>query len=166
MTANDVRVLYGYGYWANHKLFEALAHLTTEEFTRDVAGSYGSIRHTLVHAMSAEWGWLERCGGAKRGDKLNAAAFPSLESVVQQWAHVETNTRQFLANATDVDMDRVVEFALGTSNYVMKVGELLHHGAVHSTHHRGQVALLTRMLGKSAGNFDALFYYAGKRLEV
>jgi uncharacterized damage-inducible protein DinB len=67
MTVKDLEVLYDYGYWANKKLFDAIARLTPEQFTQPVAGSYGSIRSTLVHAMSAEWGWLDRCGGRERG---------------------------------------------------------------------------------------------------
>ena len=54
--ANDLLELYEYGSWANHRLFDALAQLSTEKFTQRVARSYGSIRNTLVHAMSAEWG--------------------------------------------------------------------------------------------------------------
>ena len=46
---------------------EVLSQVTTEQFTQPVAGSYGSIRNTMVHMLSAEWGWLERCGGAARG---------------------------------------------------------------------------------------------------
>ena len=38
-------------------------------------GSYGSIRNTLVHALSTEWGWLDRCGGAKRGPALKGEDF-------------------------------------------------------------------------------------------
>jgi uncharacterized damage-inducible protein DinB len=40
-------------------------------------------------------------------------------------------------------------------------GELMQHAAIHGTHHRGQVALLLRLLGP--GNFDMLFYFAEKR---
>jgi uncharacterized damage-inducible protein DinB len=44
----------------------------------------------------------------------------------------------------------------------MRMGQLLHHSTVHGAHHRGQVALLLRVLGHSPGNFDILFYYAAK----
>jgi len=51
------------------KFLEIISRLLQEEFTQQVAGSYGSVRNTLVHAMSAVWGWLDRCGGAKRGGR-------------------------------------------------------------------------------------------------
>ena len=55
MTANDLTSLYDYGYWVNRKLFPVLQQLTPEQFTQPVAGSYGSVRNTLVHVLSAEW---------------------------------------------------------------------------------------------------------------
>ena len=42
----------------------------------------------------------------------------------------------------------------------MPLGELLQHAAIHGIHHRGQAALLLRMLGVAPGNVDILFYYA------
>jgi uncharacterized damage-inducible protein DinB len=38
----------------------------------------------------------------------------------------------------------------------------MQHGAIHAVHHRGQVALLLRMLGYVPGDFDLLLY-AGDR---
>jgi uncharacterized damage-inducible protein DinB len=70
MTIRDLEALYDYSYWANAKLLEPLSRLTPQEFVRPVAGSYGSVRNTLVHMMSAEGGCLDRCGGPKRGATL------------------------------------------------------------------------------------------------
>ena len=67
MTVKDLERLYDYGYWANKKLLAVVAQMTPEQFTQTVAGSYGSVRNTLVHVLSAEWGWLDRCGGRERG---------------------------------------------------------------------------------------------------
>ena len=161
MTVKDLESLFDYGYWANRKMFEAASQLTPEQFTQVVAGSYGSIRNTLVHTLSAEWGWLSRCGGHERGAPLNPADYPTMESLVGAWKNVEEWVREFLSTLPDEDLARSVEFAIGTApKQSMPLGALMHHAANHGVHHRGQVALLLRLLGCTPGNFDILFYYA------
>jgi uncharacterized damage-inducible protein DinB len=164
MTVADLQTLYDYSYWANAKLVERLSALTPEEFVRPVAGSYGSIRSTLAHMMSAEGGWLERCGGPKRGAPLKPDDFPTLESITGYWSEQESKMRAFLASLTDADLSRRIEFTVPQISFsrVMALGEMLHHAAVHSIHHRGQVTLLLRELGHVPGNVDILFYYADK----
>ena len=168
MTATDLQRLYDYGYWANAKLLDAVSRLTPEQFTQPVAGSYESIRNTLVHVMSAEWGWLDRCGGPKRGPALVAADYPTFESLAGTWRRIEIDARAFLASLTDADVDRVVEFQLPSmaEKQAIPLGHLLQHGAVHAVHHRGQVSLLLRMLGHAPGNFDMLFYDGSRAASV
>ncbi|HEY6050354.1 MAG TPA: DinB family protein [Thermoanaerobaculia bacterium] len=161
MTVQDLETLFDYGYWANRKLLEVLSQLKEEQFTRSVAGSYGSVRNTLVHALSAEWGWLDRCGGLPRGPALVASDYPTVASVFDRWREVEGSMRTFLSALRDEDLDRRVEFALGGApKRAMRLGALMHHAANHGVHHRGQVALLLRALGFAPGNFDLLMYYA------
>jgi uncharacterized damage-inducible protein DinB len=164
MTVEDLEALYDYGYWANKKLFDVISRLAPEEFTRPVAGSYGSIRNTLVHAVSAEWGWLDRCGGQERGPALKPDDYPTAESLMEAWQRVEAHVREFLSGLKDEDLARDVEFTIpGLEKRLMRVGQLLQHAAAHGIHHRGQVALLLRLLGHAPVNFDLLFYHAEKR---
>lgn len=160
MTVKDLERLYDYGYWANRKLEPVLARLTAEQFTQNVAGSYGSIRNTLVHVMSAEWGWTDRCGGPPRGSALKPDDFPTVESLLQTWTMVEKHVRGFLASLTDADLQRNVEFRMPGSEqaHVVRLGDLMQHAANHAVHHRGQVALLLRVLGQVPGNVDLLFF--------
>ena len=163
MTVKDLEALYDYSYWANGKFFEVIARLRNEEFIQVVAGSYGSVRNTLVHMLSAEWGWLDRCGGHPRGPALIATDYPTAASVAARWREVEAHLRAFLAGLKDDDLDRAVEFSLGNGpKQVMRLGELLQHAAIHGVHHRGQIAVLLRSLGHTPGNVDMLIYYARK----
>lgn len=163
MTVSDLEILYAYGYWANRRLFDVIAKPTPDEFTRSVTGSYGSIRNTLVHTLSAEAGWLERCGGPRRGPRLTSTDFSTLESVVQRWSTVETQLLAFLGTLKDDDLTRHIEFTVDqTGKQAMPLGELLHHAANHGVHHRGQVALLLRSLGHVPGNVDILYFYANR----
>ena len=93
MTVKDLETLFDYGYWANGKLFEAMSGLTPEQFTQPMAGSDGSIRNTMVHMLSAEWGWIARCGGPERGPALDPADFPTVTSLVPTWERVEASVR-------------------------------------------------------------------------
>jgi len=162
VTVKDLETLYDYSYWANARLLEPLSQLTAEELVRPGAGAFGSIRNTLVHMMSAEGGWLDRCGGPKRGAPLRPEDFSTLESITSYWARQERNLRAFLAALTDADLSRRLEFTVPQIAFsrVMAVGEMLHHAALHNIHHRGQVTLLLRALGHVPGNVDILFYYA------
>jgi len=163
MHVSDFERLFDYNYWANRRLFDVVSQLTPDEFTQTVAGSYGSIRNTLVHVMSAEWGWLDRCGGPPRGPKLNPENFPTVQSVLELWTSVESNMRAFLGTLSDADLARDIEFSLGGPPKSMALGDLLHHAAVHAAHHRGQVALLLRELGRTPGNFDFVIFAEGSR---
>jgi uncharacterized damage-inducible protein DinB len=159
MTTHDVQGLYDYDSWANRKLLAVVSQLTSEQFTRHVAGAYGSIRNTLVHAYSAEWGWLARCGGAPRGDRLDASDYPTVESLAALWGRIEAYIHEFLSGLTADDLVRAVDVHIRPgSTQSMAVGELMMHGAMHAVHHRGQAALLLRSLGFSPGNFDLLLF--------
>ena len=160
MTVNDLQILYDYGYWANERFFDVLSQLTDEQFIQPVAGSYGSLRNTLVHMLSAEWGWLERCGGTARGPVLIASDYPTIESVQIRWREIEGHLREFLARLREEDLERSIEFSFGHGpKQVRRLGELMHHAAIHGVHHRGQIALLLRCLGHTPGNVDILLYY-------
>lgn len=164
MTVDDLRRLYDYSYWANRKLFHVIEQMAPEQFTQAVAGGYGSIRNTLVHVMSAEWGWVDRCGGPKRGAALSADDYATVAALADAWAKVEAHARGFLGTLRDEDLDRLIEFTIPRGGArIMPVGELLQHAANHAAHHRGQIALLIRLLGYTPGNFDMLIYDADKR---
>ncbi len=163
MTVKDLEDLYDYGYWANRKLFHVISQLAPQHFTQPVAGSYGSIRNTLVHALSAEWGWLSRCGGQERGPRLNPEDYPTMESLIETWSKVETYVREFLYALKDEDLAVNAEYMNDLAEKrSLPLEELMQHAANHGIHHRGQVGLLLRLLGYAPGYFDILAYYAEK----
>jgi len=55
-SIEDLRALYDYIYWANGRLLRTVEDLTSEEFTRTVAGSYGAVRDTMVHMLKRRMG--------------------------------------------------------------------------------------------------------------
>jgi hypothetical protein len=69
----------------------SVEELTPEQFTQPVAGSHGTIRNAMVDVLSAEWGWLGRCGGSERGAPLNPLDHPTVASLVDIW-HFDNRT--------------------------------------------------------------------------
>src|SRR5437868_10212520 len=63
MTPEEVRILYDYNAWANHRELDAASALTPELFTKPLGSSFSSVRDTLAHICGAEWIWLERFQG-------------------------------------------------------------------------------------------------------
>lgn len=164
MLVSDLIRHYDYGYWANKRLLSAVSELTPKQVTQSVAGSHGSVRNTLVHVLSAHWGWLDRCGGHARGERLKPEAYPTVDALTQEWDRVESYVRELLSGLADEDLAREVECAFGDGpTSAATVGELMQHAALHAVHHHKQVALLLRALGHVPGDFDLLFFVTGPR---
>jgi len=159
MRVADFERLYDYSCWANARLFDVVSRIAPEQFTRNVAGSYQSVRNTLVHTLSAEWGWMERCGGPPRGAKLDPANYPTAASVITAWKQVEKDFRAFLMSMNDADLSKPVEFGFSPGEKKSQSRmDILQHAMNHASHHRGQVSLLLRELGVVPGNYDFLWY--------
>ena len=155
MTKDDIGLLYEYDRWASNRVFEACSALSTEQFTRDLGGSFCSLRDTLVHIVAGQWGWLQYCKEpspttafleeliARRKVLFDPNAFPELAAVGKKWAEVEKEQIEFVALLTDERLERM----LPVRKSQVKLIHLMQHVANHSTYHRGQIALMMRQLG-------------------
>lgn len=154
MTKDDIQLLYEYDRWANNRVLQAASALSAEQFTRDLGGSFRSVRDTLVHIVAGEWGWLaywkEPSHSAafladlrKRRDTLfHPDAFPNVASVQLKWAEVEKEQTEFVTHLTSETLEKMLPIRAAQ----VRLGHLMQHLANHSTYHRGQVALMMRQL--------------------
>jgi uncharacterized damage-inducible protein DinB len=78
MTQNEIRLLYDYDTWADLKLLEVIAELTTDQYGKGLGSSFGGIHGTFVHLLSANKIWLARWTG-KTSVLLKAKDFPTVE---------------------------------------------------------------------------------------
>jgi uncharacterized damage-inducible protein DinB len=142
MDRQDFSTRFAYNKWANHRLLEAAAQLTTESLAKDLNASFGSLRGTLSHMLWGESRWLRFWQDGSLPDDL-PEEFPTLEALNARWAQVEREQESFVAGLTDEHLAAPRR----VRDYEYPLGELLHHLLNHSTYHRGQVALLLRQLG-------------------
>ena len=124
MTKDDIQLLYEYDRWANNRTLQAVAALSTEQFTRDLGGSFRSVRDTLLHIIAGEWGWLAYwkqpsdspaflADLRKRRDALfNPEAFPNVVAVQLKWREVEQEQVEFVNRVTDEALRKMVPFRM------------------------------------------------------
>jgi uncharacterized damage-inducible protein DinB len=133
---------------------QAVSGLSDEQFTRDLGGSFRSVRDTLVHIIAGEWGWLaywkEPALSAafttdlrKRRDALfHPEAFPNAAAVQRKWAEVEKEQAEFVNGVANESLRRMLPFRTTQAS----LANLMQHLANHSTYHRGQIVLMMRQL--------------------
>jgi uncharacterized damage-inducible protein DinB len=172
MTKEDIQLLYEYDRWANHRVFQAAEKLRAEEFTRDLGGSFRSVRDTLLHIVAGEWIWLEYWKASspdpafladlrsRREVLFNPDEFPELDAVQLKWAEVERVQIEFVNGVTDELLRKLVPFRTTQ----VRLCSLMQHLANHSTYHRGQIAVMMRQLkAKPAATDFHEFLVAGDR---
>jgi len=160
MNIEDLRTLYDYNSWANHRALEASTAVTPEQFTRDLGSSFRSLRDTLAHIYGAEWIWLERWHGRTPTGLPSSTDFPDVETTRRRFVEIDRNLVDYVASLTQGDLQRVMEYktTAGVAQ-AQPLWQMLQHLANHSTYHRGQVTTLLRQLGAKAVSTDLIGFY-------
>lgn len=154
MDHRDIHLLYEYDRWANARVLTAAVSLTPEQFTRDLGGSFRSVRDTLVHIIGGEWIWLAYWKAesqtpeslaelrAQQAALFNPQQYPNIDSVQAKWAELEKEQTEFVARLTD----EALKESIAIRGVTLTLVETMQHLANHSTYHRGQVSLMMRQL--------------------
>ena len=171
MTKEDIRLLYEYDRWANRRVISAAGTLSAEQFTRDLGGSFRSVRDTLLHILGGEWIWLAYWKDppsnpaslseliARRDALFHPDAFPNASVVQSKWMEIEKAQAEFVNRVTNEALERMLPFR-GTH---IKLMHLMQHVANHSTYHRGQIAAMIRQLdGKPLATDFSAFLAEGR----
>ena len=110
MTPQEMRVLYDYNAWANHRSLEAASALTAEKFVQPMGSSFGSVRDTLGHIFGAEWIWLERFQGRSPASLPDTTQFKDAASLRERWNEHEERLLTFVRGLTQTDLDREMDY--------------------------------------------------------
>ena len=148
MNHEALIALLDYHYWARDRLLDAVGRLGAEEFHRDLGNSFGSVRDTLVHIVSAEWIWCSRWEGQGPSGHLDAEEFGTVQDVRARWNDEGRRVRDFVVRLGPDGVDRVLEYAhFGGGSMGSVFWQMLQHVVNHASYHRGQVTTMLRQLG-------------------
>ena len=161
MDFRELQALLDYHYWGRDRVLDAADALTPDQFTKDLANSFPSIRDTLVHIYSADCVWCSRWEGAPLAGMLDASAFPDLATLRSAWDAHELRMRTFLNGLGEEGVGRVMEYrGFNGQPQAQPFGQMLQHVVNHGTYHRGQVTTMMRQLGaKPPQSMDLIAFY-------
>ena len=159
MDLETFRELYGYNRWANARSLQAASAVSPADFTKEVGGSFASLRGTLAHVYGAEWIWLERWRGNSPRSLPFSLDFPDVETIRTRWKYVAREQREFLDTLDPARLAEIISYVnLKGETFAYPLRRMLQHVVNHSSYHRGQIATLLRQLGATPLSTDLLLY--------
>jgi uncharacterized damage-inducible protein DinB len=144
--------------WTHECLDMVCSHAGTLPFallTREIPGaSHGTIRNQLVHVFNTEAAWVGDLRNVSL-DEWKAEAFLNLDSLLAAKRKVMADTAAYLDGLSEAALN--AEIAARPKAWVGPLRSpafILHHVVTHAFHHKGQIAMMYRMLGHPIGDTD------------
>ena len=160
VTPELLRFLFQYNAWADRRLLDACAPLSTEQFTRNLGSSFSSVRDTVTHLYGAEWVWNERFHGRSPSALVSGAGYPDLASIRAKLEEMDQYYIEYVSKLTPQDLDRVIRYKGFTGEeFSNPLWQSLHQLTNHASYHRGQVVTMLRQLGVKPVSTDLIVYY-------
>jgi uncharacterized damage-inducible protein DinB len=159
MNKQDILILYRYNQWANAKILNAAANVTTEQFLAPAAFPHGGLRGTLVHALSAEWIWRKRWEGTSPTQSLKPEEFPDFQSLRGRWEEEEMQLMNFVNAIRDERLNDRFDYRNTYGKPFTRVlWQAMVHLVNHGTQHRSEAAAILTDFGHSPGDIDLIFF--------
>jgi len=164
MKPAEMRDLFAFNAWANHRVLAAVETLTTDQFTKPLGSSFSSVRDTLAHICGVEWVWLERMEGRSPSAIPAATEYPDVAALRSRWAQTEKHWLEYVSRLDQAELDEAVDYttlSFGASRDVR--WQMMQHVVNHGTYHRGQVIAMLRQLGAKGASTDLIAFYRERK---
>jgi uncharacterized damage-inducible protein DinB len=153
---DTLTTLFSHNLWANLRLLERCEALSSEQLGASISGTYGSIRDTLQHIVTAEQSYFSRISTGQRYNRTEDAPALTLAEMVES---ARTTGSGLIEWAPTVEADDTVQIDWdGTRRDVSKT-ILLTQAINHATEHRAQIMAIMTQLGIQPPNLDGWTYF-------
>ena len=154
---NGLADCFRYNLWANLHLLDACAHLPDAQLDAPAAaGTFGSVRQTLLHLFTAEEGYARHyrfTGPAPTPRLADLSAFPGFDELQRR---AQNSGEELIAVAERGDLGRILSLDAGT--YEAPVIIVLIQAINHGIDHRAQIATLLSQQGLALPDLDGWAY--------
>jgi len=162
---DSVRIDLQYSAWATRRLLEACATLSTDEQSRELGASHGSVLKTLHHIQVWEQFWAG-CLLADRIppiDQVSDVAAPAdlrFDELVQSWPPMWAELDRWLETKSDETLSQTLLLRISAeTQFNCPRWQIVRHFVNHATLHRGQIISMLRVFGKKPPCVDYLEYH-------
>ena len=142
---DTLTTLFSHNLWANLRLFERCAELTSEQLDATISGVFGSIRDTLQHIVTSEQSYFYRI---RTGQPLDRPADAPPLTIAEMAESLRTTGAGLIDWAPKVQADETVQvdWEDGTKRNVPKTIYLT-QVINHATEHRTQIMTILTQFG-------------------
>ncbi len=166
MRIDEIKLLFEYNYWADHRILDTSAKVGNDEFAAATAlgVSFKSLRGTLVHILDAERNWRMRLQKSTHPPltpieaddaELTEVQLPTLAAIKALWSEEEAALKAYLGSLTDEQINGIVRYPLPSG--LVRERILWHafiHLVNHGSQHRSEAAAVLTMYDRSPGELD------------
>src|ERR1700674_2992306 len=148
-----------YNAWANGRLYDSVARLSTEQYRADRGAFFKSVHGSLNHLLATDRIWMQRfTGEGEAPNRLDAILFVTLDELRAARETEDRRIVDFVEGLDDRRIEGTIKYRRVSSPEEFEQALAPAHWFNHQTHHRGQVhALLTGLLGQ-APELDLLYF--------
>ena len=153
---DSLTTLFQHHLWANLRLLERCAGLTSEQLDASIAGTFGSIRETLLHIVTAEQSYFSRISTGQPFRRPDDAPPLTIAEMVDA---ARATGSGLIAWAPRVQAGDMVQINWdGTLRDVPKT-ILLTQAINHATEHRAQIMATLTQSGIEPPELDSWSYF-------
>jgi uncharacterized damage-inducible protein DinB len=153
---DPLTTLFSHNLWANLRLLERCAGLTSEQLEATIAGTFGTIRHTLEHIVNSEKSYFSRISTGQPYPHPKDAPPLSIAEMVES---ARTTGQGFVEWAAKVQAADTVQINWdGTPRDVPK-SIIITQAINHATEHRAQIMAILTQLGIEPPDLDGWTYF-------
>ena len=146
-----------YHIWAGWKMRELLSGLDSEEFSEEVMGK--SPRELVQHIVLA----LETCfffvEGEKDSSVFDRARRLPRQELLKRWEILDTRLSHAIE---EIPQDRIMVKHINEEPFEIDVFDFFFQYLLHTTHHRGQLAMILSRMGLEVPGTDYLMFFGEK----
>lgn len=147
--------------WADDYIINWLTQITDKQWNKTAISSFGSIRDTAMHIVSAKKIWLDFWTNAPNPVYLSVAFTGTRLELIDIWKTVSAKLKSFIENYPIENYTNAIGVKKPNGELsTMEFRKTFPHMINHSTYHRGQLVTLLRQSGFSnLSNTDLFTYY-------